>query len=562
MFEVRLCHAALSWAWSAAAIAQAVPQAPPTTGPRPSEERPELPLFREPPRSPFVLPPAPTPPAESGKLAPGLHLFIKRVEITGNKVIPTEELRQIAKDYEGRTVTSDELQELRNKLSSAYVNRGYLNSGAVLPDQEVKDGTVRYQIIEGALTRIEILGNERLKSKYLSDRLLLGAGPPLNVNELQQRLQILQQDGLIERINAELSPGTQPGEAVLKANVQETLPYQVGLSLSNRRPPSVGPYLGEIFASHRNLTGWGDTIDARYGLTHGVDDYQVGYAIPVNAYDTTVSLRATETDSRVVESPFDQINIRSRAKTYQLGLSQPVWRTITESFSLGLKYEYRESQTSLLGVPFSFTPGVPNGKSEVNVLRFSQDWLKRSPDQVIALRSSFSDGRTNADPQLAGTGPNKNFVSWLGQFQFAKLFDKGSQLIVRTDLQYSPQSLMALEEIAIGGMSTVRGYRENQLLRDNALIASAEYRIPVGMVTSDQNRLQFAVFADYANSRNSDLTPASPHSIASYGVGLLWEYARQTQAQLYVAHPTHKFEQTTHDLQDSGIHFAMSYAFF
>jgi hemolysin activation/secretion protein len=216
----------------------------------------------------------------------------------------------------------------------------------------------------------------------------------------------------------------------------------------------------------------------------------------------------------------------------------------------------------LLGVPFSFTPGVPNGKSEVKVLRFSQDWLKRSPDQVIALRSSFSDGRTNADPQVAGTGPNRNFVSWLGQFQLAKRFDKGSQMIVRTDLQYSPHSLMALEKIAIGGMSTVRGYRETQLLRDNAFIASAEYRIPVDVVTSDRNRLQFAIFADYGNAWNSDLTPATPHSIASYGVGLLWEYARQIQAQLYVAKPTHKFEQTNHDLQDSGIHFAMSYTFF
>ena len=396
----------------------------------------------------------------------------------------------------------------------------------------------------------------------VSDRFLLGAGPPLNVNELQQRLQILQQDGLIERINAALSPGTRPGEAVLKANVQETLPYQAGFSLSNRRPPSVGPDLGEIFVSHRNVTGWGDTFDARYGLTHGVDDYQVGYAIPVNTYDTTVSLRATETDSLVVESPFNQINIRSRAKTYQLGISQPVWRSIAESFSLGLKYEYREGQTSLLGVPFSFTPGVPNGKSEVNVLRFSQDWLKRSPDQVIALRSSFSDGRSNADPQLAGTGPNKKFVSWLGQFQFAKRFDMGTQLIIRTDLQYSHQSLMALEKIALGGMSTVRGYRENQLLRDNALIASAEYRFPIGLVTSDRNRLQFAVFADYGNSWNSDLRPATPNSIASYGIGLLWEYVRQIQAQFYVANPTRKFEQSTHDLQDSGIHFAMSYAFF
>lgn len=539
------------------------PPAAPPTEPRPGDIRPELPPFQAPRPSPFTLPPAPIPPEQPGRLAPGLRVFVKQIEITGNKVIPTAELAAIARDYEGRIVTSEELQALRNRLTLAYVNKGYLNSGALLPDQEIKDGVVRYEIVEGALSHVEVTGNQWLRSSYITSRILRGAGPPLNVNDLQERLQILQQDGLIERINAELAPGLRLGEAVLKASVQEAIPYQAGIAFSNRRPPSVGSYLLEAFASHRNLTGNGDTIDARYGVTRGVDDYQVGYALPINAYDTTVSLRATHTGSLVIETPFDAIDIRSKSKTYQVGLTQPLWRKLNESFNLGLRYEKRQSETSLLGVPFSFSPGVPDGVSVVRVVRFSQDWLVRSTEQVIALRSTFSNGRTNADPQVAGIGPDKNFFSWLGQFQLAKRFRKEDQLLARVDVQYSRDVLMALEKIAVGGASTVRGYRENQLLRDNAVIVSVEYRIPAWASQSGTTKLMVAPFVDYGNAWNNDQTPSTPRDIASYGLGLLFEHGRQLQAQIYyAARATHKFQQTTHDLQDSGVHFALSYLFF
>ena len=559
---LRTALAAALCAWCAAAGAQPAPsQAPPGPGLRPSEERPALPPFRERAPGPFLLPPVPAP-AGPSQLAGAARVFVKRVEISGNTVVPTAELAEIAKAYEGRIVTSEDLHELRNKLSLAYINRGYINSGAVLPDQDLKDGVVRYQIIEGRLLQIEITGNDRLRPDYLRERITLGAGPPLNVNELQQRLQILQQDGLIERINAELVPGTQPGEAVLKAEVHEAVPYQVGLAVSNRRPPSVGAYLGEIFASHRNVTGRGDAIDARFGLTQGVKEYQLGYAIPINAHDTTVSFRFNRTGALVVERPFDQIDIRSTAKTYQLGITQPVWRTLSESLSAGLKYEHRVSKTSLLGLPFSFTQGVPDGKSKVDVVRFSQDWVRRTPDKVIAVRSSFSGGRTNAEAQIDGIGPQERFFAWLGQFQMAKLFSSRHQLLLRTDIQYTRESLMPLEKIALGGMSTVRGYRENQFLRDSAVIASAEYRIPIEIAALDKTRLQLAAFVDYGNSWNADATPASPRSIASVGVGGIWEYSRHFQAQLYVAKPTKKVRQSSHDLQDSGIHFALTYFHF
>ena len=79
-------------------------------------------------------------------------------------------------------------------LTLLYVNNGYVNSGAILPDQKVTEGVVTYQIIEGRLTAVDVEGNRWFRSSYFQKRFFLDAGPPLNVNLLQRRLQLLLED--------------------------------------------------------------------------------------------------------------------------------------------------------------------------------------------------------------------------------------------------------------------------------------------------------------------------------------------------------------------------------
>lgn len=45
------------------------------------------------------------------------------------------------------------------------MNEGYINSGAVIPDQQVIEGRITFKIIEGELTQVEVSGNEQVKTK-------------------------------------------------------------------------------------------------------------------------------------------------------------------------------------------------------------------------------------------------------------------------------------------------------------------------------------------------------------------------------------------------------------
>jgi hemolysin activation/secretion protein len=403
------------------------------------------------------------------------------VRFDGNTVLPEQELARIAADFVGRQVSADDLQELRYRLTERYIESGYINSGAVLPDQDVVDGIITYRIIEGQLSGIAVTGNEDLREPYIADRLALGAGPPLNVNQLRDRIQILLQDPLINRLNAELRPGPQPGESLLDVAVERARPYEVYLSFDNNVARSIGEFRGQVSTVFRNFTGWGDTVDLLYGRSDGLTEVTGGFALPVNRYDTSVGFRFDYNDAEVVEEPLNELDIISELRSIEVFLNQPVYQTPEQKLTLELALAREQSETTLLGRPFSFSPGEIDGKSDVTVLRFSQNWVSRSPDQVIAARSSFNFGLNalGATDNPEGT-PDGQFASWLGQFQWARQFgEAGPQLIFRTDLQLTNDALLPFERLSIGGAESVRGYRKNTLIRDSGIVTSLEGRIPL-----------------------------------------------------------------------------------
>lgn len=188
----------------------------------------------------FVLPAAPALSPQTAPLSQRSKLFLRELHIEGSTVFPRSRLAEVVAPYIGRQVSSRDLQELRYQLTLLYVNNGYITSGAVIPDQPVENGVITLHIIEGRLVDVEVTGNERLKTDYIRERVLLSAGPPLNINALKKTLQLLNQDPLIARLNSQLAPGVRLGESVLRVAVQEAQPYSGTLAFNNRRSPSVG----------------------------------------------------------------------------------------------------------------------------------------------------------------------------------------------------------------------------------------------------------------------------------------------------------------------------------
>jgi hemolysin activation/secretion protein len=476
-------------------------------------------------------------------------------------------LASVATPFLNREVSAAELQELRYALSEYYYSHGYINSGATLPDQEIVDGSVKFWIIEGTLNEIVVTGAGRLRESYITSRLGLGASPPLNIDQLRERIQILLQDPLIERLNAQLRPGAAPGESILDVDVTRTRPFELRVSFDNDVSPSIGEYRGRLFATARNLTGWGDAVDLTVGRTGGLDEYSGGISIPLNSYDTTLSMRFDINNSDVVEEPLNELDIRSRQQSFEVGVTHPIYRTPQQQMDLGLTLARRHSKTTLLGRPFSFSEGEENGESDVTVLRFSQSWVSRGPDQVIAARSTFNFGLNwlgateNPDPVA-----DSQSLSWLGQAQWARRFGEGGpQVILRTDLQLSADSLLPLERFEIGGFESVRGYRKNTLVRDSGVVASVEgrfplVRLPVPLLSqqAEDGVVQLSPFADYGRGWNRRGEDDDPGDISSIGVGLRWEISPDIHAQIYYGYALRDIDQSSGGLQSHGVYVSLS----
>jgi hemolysin activation/secretion protein len=498
------------------------------------------PQLEQPGERPEILQVPTPPPVAAPRAGTTPRTFVRAIRVTGNTVFSDEELARITAPYVGREVTDEDLAALRQALTLKYVNAGYINSGAVLPDQKVVDGVIEYRIVEGTLVEVTVTGTERLRPEYVSERLALGAGPPLNAVALQDQLQVLLQGPFIERINAQLLPGDQPGEARLLARVEEGPRGSLAVSVDNDLSPALGDARAVLLGQLYSLTGRGDILTGEIEQARGYTKLFADYGIPLSANDTTLDVFAEWERANVVEEPLTALEIKSRSSTLGLRLNYPLLRTSQQQLRLAAGFDLRSSDTELLGEGFSFSPGVePDGQSKVSVLRFIQDYVARDRSQVIAARSTFSWGIDAFDSTNMGDKlPNGEFLAWLGQFQYVRrLGESDTQLLFRFDGQLSSQPLLPLEQFSVGGLRTVRGYRTNLLVRDQGYATSLELRVPVMRHEDGTPLLQVAPFVDIGGAWYKGRDTPQPQTIKSAGLGLHFDPDRRIHAELYWAGP-------------------------
>lgn len=487
----------------------------------------------------------------------GQSFFVKEIQVKGYSVLE-DEIIKLKQGYENKKVTFEELLELRSQITKLYFDKGYISSGAFIPNsQNVISGVVQIQIVEGELERITISGLERLQTGYVRSRIERFAGKPLNKKRLEEALQLLQRDPLIGRVNAELIAGSVPGNNILQVKIIETPAFHAGVGFGNNQSPVVGSQQASVFVAHDNLLGFGDKFSAEYTATEGLDIYDVSYSVPINALDGTVNVRYNNSGSRIIESDFRELGIRSETETLSFSIRQPLVRRLNSEFALSLAFDLRRSQTFILNdIPFSFVEGPEDGESKLTVLRFSQDWLQRDATTVLAARSQFSLGIDAIDATVNDSGTDGRFFTWLGQFQWVQRLSPRILMLAKVNTQLTGDSLLSPEKISIGGVDTVRGYRQNQLVGDNGVIGGVEVRIPL---TSNVENLQLVPFFDIGTVWNNRGINSDPQTLASLGLGLQWQPYTGFVLRADYGIPLIGTSASGSSLQDNGFNFSVRY---
>lgn len=545
-------------------IQRGVPPTPtiptPEKLPRPEDLLPSLPTTTPTPTTPEAVP--------SGFSE---KIKVERFVVVGSTVFDEKKFAEVTKDFTNKPITFTKLLQAANAITQLYVDAGYVSSGAFIPSNQtfkVEGSIVKITVVEGKLETIRVRGTRRLNPNYVRSRLAIATGKPLNQKKLVEALQLLQRNPLIKNISAELGAGLRPGTSILEVKVTEAQTRSVQAILDNNRTPTIGSFQRQVQLNDANLLGLGDGLSIAYANTDGSDSWDFSYTLPVNARNGTLQLNYSTSSTKVIEKPFDLLDIDGNSQEYGITFRQPILQTPTQELALGITANRRDSDIgylkALVGERFPYpSPGAEDGKTKVSAVRLFQEWTQRSDRQVIAARSQFSLGVNVFDATTNDTDPDTEFFAWRGQAQWVRVLAPETLLLVRGNLQLADRALLPSEQIGVGGQGTVRGYRQDLLLADNGFLASMELQYPILRIPQIQGVLQITPFIDFGsawNTSSAGRTPLEDETLVSTGLGLLWKQSDRLTARFDWGIPLVSVSSGEKDSwQENGLSFSIIY---
>jgi outer membrane protein insertion porin family len=444
---------------------------------------------------------------------------VRRVEITGNTVVPTEELRAALGVQEGRVLNTVDLRAGARAVEKLYQDRGYVL--VRVADVEVtEDGTLRVVVREGTLERVELRGLVRTRPAFVQRLLTLREGEVFNLQRVNRDLQQVFDTGLFENVRAQPQPGSDPDKVLLVIELQERASREFGFGLGYSPQQGI---LGSAQFVERNLHGMGRTLVLSYqrnvsSLVGGVTDTllsgQPAENIVIQYRDPwfgergqSLALELHDTNQLV-----DDITLNVQYFMRLEGGSAVLSRRLSNELtgSLALRSE-RTDFTVVQGTsPVPLTPGL------VHALRAEATYdLRDDP------RNPRHGSRTSASVDYAFRffGADFEFLKYQAEYVHYFPLWEGT-LVGRLKLSASSGTLPIQEQYTLGGQASVRGLPVLSDRGNSGLVASAEYRLPLTALFPDLRDIAAVVFADVGGVSDSGFGFVDTWQF-SYGVGVL-----------------------------------------
>lgn len=485
---------------------------------------------------------------------------VERIVIRGNRALRARALQAVAAPYLGRDLGAADIEDLREALTRRYTAHGFVNSVVTLdPNAPFHDGVLSFLAIEGRVKEIRVHGLDGLRVAYVVDRVRGSEDETLNTEVLRERLLRLSEDPLFARVNSSIDSGSDLGDAILNVDVQRARPYSLSVALNNYRPPAIGEKAYDVSAQVRDLTGLGDVLDADLsgplasagGLGYGLD-----WQLPFDHYGSVATVSAAKINTVVTEQPLSALGVRSTIERQELKLTQPVWSALGQQFAVGASVA-REQESTQGDALYSFLTGMTEGSTRSLTVRLLPEYSYRSPQQYLSVLLTWLHAELldyPSGPQSALLA-DQHYVVWSGQLHHvwdltAAPFELESRLVVqRTDARIS--DLHAQE---IGGINSVRGFREDELLVGNVVNANVDFRwLTLRGATARAPSLALGTFFDWATGHD---VGDSTDTFSSCGFTLRLKWSRVKADFAYgmpLVRPAFVSEQRG-SWQDHGIH--------
>lgn len=452
---------------------------------------------------------------------------------------------QIGQPEPGFTI--NQLQAVADEVTLHYRSHGLILAQAFVPAQDVRDGVVTLQLIEGTLGGIEVEGNTLYDKEVVKLPFTQLLGRPIAEESIEEALLTLQEfPGLT--VFGTFREGARLGETELLVRVRE----------ENRTTftPMIDNYGSEFTGEGRIALQF--DVNNPFGAADRISGYMLKTVEPANGtyggvnYSTRIGSRARSTVGfGVSRNTFDVTDVGT---DIDLGLRGVVdqanvfWqqsfaqrRTLRASGTLGLAYKQAVTKQ----------PGV-DPTDELLSLSYTYDYYtvgrERRGMNLGYFRITGGDNDGERVSRTGGTGGTAagSFGKLAFSYQRLQRFGEHHALLLRLDGQQSSDLLVSLEQFAIGGPANVRAYPISEALVDTGGSASLEWIIDapgfadraLGNSTWGEV-LQVSLYADYAGGEVNDPFPMQESDVnfRGYGVGLQLRLANRFALRLDLATP-------------------------
>jgi hemolysin activation/secretion protein len=405
----------------------------------------------------------------------GPRFIVKKFEVKGNTLIDDATLAPILEVGDGLEVTLGILHLIALEINSLYAKEGYVLARAYVPEQEIENGVVTIQVVEGKLGKIEVGGNERFKREEILARLEpLQDDPALKESTLEKYLLGLNAiQGL--KVKAVLKPGEVFGTSDLMLKAEESRTYRIAFDADNFGSRFTGEQRYGLTGEVGSLMFLGDRLSVRGVKSNKDQDFiNPSYSFPIGPYGTTVTLSYIFTEFNL-GGELAVLNAGGQANIFTVDVSHSLHRTRSSEFHLSLGGDIRNFENDLAGAPSS---DDKLRDAYIAAGGFFKDPLRARTFYTLRLQQGFSESDVSDPLNSRFQGRGDALVSSFDVTRYQSAFIGKTYLMIKAKGQIASKRVLSPDQFAIGGFGSVRGYPLAEAAGDNGYFLSTELVVP------------------------------------------------------------------------------------
>lgn len=488
---------------------------------------------------------APAPAAANGaspalKPAATQRFDIDDFAVQGANTLPQIEIEEAIYPFLGPDKSADDVEKARAALEKAYHDKGFQTVSVAVPQQNVQGGVVALRVTELKVGRLRVKN-----SRYFDLGRIKGGAPSLkegtvpNFGDVTKDIVSLNQ-WPDRRITPALRAGVTPGTVDVDLNVEDKPPLHASLEVNNRQSPSTTATRLSATVHYDNLWQLGHSLSVSYQVAPkrptDAEVFSGSYLARVPDVDwLSLLVYAVKSNSSVATVGGSNVIGPGQIVGERAVITLPPRENLFHTLSVGIDYKHF-NQTVQLGVdgfssPVTYFPLVASYGATFQNEKFTTQFNAgitynlRPPSSPL---DEFDAKRYLASPSFTHLNLDVSHTHELPE---------GFQIYAKVQGQLADGPLVSSEQFSLGGLDTVRGYLESEVLGDDGAAGNLELRSPnIGDLLQKRlknetgegaprfttfNEWRFFMFADGGHATVLKPLPdqVSQFDVWSYGAG-------------------------------------------